>query len=692
MLFWPISNFLKKKLKKGALWASFLFLACSFLGQLSSIAKAEDLKWSRSDLEAWRRLYYIDHKARADVINSNFYVRSLKSASDFDLLSELTSLKVALEKTPIASSSVPLKEERQKHLQCKFPARALLMARQMERPLPFPLEDCEAYQKFKNKIGIAGVSLVFSSYFPDNPSSAFGHSLIRLHRRESERAGGGAAQLLDYGVNHAALVTTSNPLLYGLYGLTGGFQGNYTMMPYFFKIREYNDMESRDLWEYQLDWNETEMDFFVAHLFELDNAVMTYYYLRQNCSFQILRTLNVVRPDINLEKGLGLFVIPIDTVQAIARSGMVKRIVFYPGQNKKIQYHLEKISREHQKTFYRWHQQLRNANSKELDTIKASLEEFFVKNTHVSELEKMTLLDVVIDDVDYIFSKELLLAQGEGVKDIANFKQQLLIWRSQLPAKQGQSVHEKVVPISPDHGHASRRISLGGQWGERTKGALGPREALQGMSFQYRFALHDLLDSPLGHNQNTELEMGNIKVQYWNSERALTLEDFRLASVISMRPINDVDRKFSYLLRFGAKDEKLTTKREYSPYLKLGSGVSFELVPNFLWSGALLEGLAQTADFGRGQESWFEFGPHLYTWARMNNWSTLLTWRQSYLTRLPYLRPWELEFSVRYGTPTWGTVLEWNKVQVHQLPKYTENLESLKRDNKISLSLQHYFY
>ena len=57
---------------------------------------------------------------------------------------------------------------------------------------------------------------------------------------------------LNYTVNFSADVTNSNDFLFAFYGLAGRYRGRFATVPYYIKIREYTDMESRDLWEYDL--------------------------------------------------------------------------------------------------------------------------------------------------------------------------------------------------------------------------------------------------------------------------------------------------------------------------------------------------------------------------------------------------------------------------------------------------------
>lgn len=70
--------------------------------------------------------------------------------------------------------------------------------------------------------------------------------------------------LLDYGLNHAAHPTTLNPILYPIMGLSGMFPGMISMMPYYVKVQEYNNAESRDLWEYDLNLTPAEISMMLA--------------------------------------------------------------------------------------------------------------------------------------------------------------------------------------------------------------------------------------------------------------------------------------------------------------------------------------------------------------------------------------------------------------------------------------------
>ena len=165
---------------------------------------------------------------------------------------------------------------------CQYPARLKWLSSKTGNWKTDPLlKNCKGYMDFFKKLDAYRASLVFSSYYLNNPSSAMGHTLLKLERKSIVQSGG-QGDLLSYGINYAAVPTTSNPVLYAFLGLVGGFHGAFASLPYYYKVREYNDFESRDLWEYELNFTQEEIDFMVAHIWELGFSVFNYYYLTEH--------------------------------------------------------------------------------------------------------------------------------------------------------------------------------------------------------------------------------------------------------------------------------------------------------------------------------------------------------------------------------------------------------------------------
>ncbi len=75
----------------------------------------------------------------------------------------------------------------------------------------------------------------------------FGHTLLRLDPKDQQQL-----NLVSYAVNYAATVAGNDNWSYAWKGLTGQYPGEYYLSPYYRKVKEYGDFESRDLWEYEL--------------------------------------------------------------------------------------------------------------------------------------------------------------------------------------------------------------------------------------------------------------------------------------------------------------------------------------------------------------------------------------------------------------------------------------------------------
>src|SRR5262249_27241324 len=143
------------------------------------------------------------------------------------------------------------------------------------------------------------VTFVFSSYYLNNPASAFGHAFLRINRADDEIPEE-RRQLLDYAIDYTAQVDTDNPIVYALKGIFGLFPGTFRKIPFYFKVREYNDYESRDLWEYELDLDEHQRKLLLAHVWELGSTFFPYYYVTANCAYAILAAIEAADPSFEL--------------------------------------------------------------------------------------------------------------------------------------------------------------------------------------------------------------------------------------------------------------------------------------------------------------------------------------------------------------------------------------------------------
>ncbi|MBI3621391.1 MAG: DUF4105 domain-containing protein [Nitrospirae bacterium] len=220
--------------------------------------------------------------------------------------------------------------------QCAFPARyQWLKTRLQFDPARLPERTCERLDRWLGEINPAGVTLIFPSSYLNSPSSMFGHTLIRIDQRGQTPE----TRILSYVINYAANIDTDNALLYGVRGLTGGFEGYFSTMPYYLKVREYSDMENRDIWEYRLNFNDAQIRRLLLHAWELGNTWFDYYYFKENCSYHLLTLLEIADPTLHLTDHFWVWTIPINTVRLIVEQpGLVAETTFRPSALNKIQH------------------------------------------------------------------------------------------------------------------------------------------------------------------------------------------------------------------------------------------------------------------------------------------------------------------------------------------------------------------
>ncbi|WP_127717923.1 DUF4105 domain-containing protein [Halobacteriovorax sp. HLS] len=411
------------------------------------------------------------------------------------------------------------------HPLCRFPARATFFESKGLINLSKFKVSCPRYNKFKNKLSAKSISIVFSSYFLDTPASAFGHTLMRINKniRHTDQEDQNF-ELLDYAINYSAVVTTTNSLLYGVMGFAGGFRGEFASMPYFYKVREYNDFESRDLWSYDLNLSQKEINMIVAHIWEMGQTYFQYYYLTENCSYHMLGLLDVANPKWNLSKRNPSFVIPVDTIKTLGKTpGLVRRVSYRPSTMRKAKQSVQRLMQD-EKQFFEKVIKEKTANPVQ----------------GLSKEKQAKILDTAIDYLDFTHSEDILLEKPEALK----WKNELLIARSETEVQTTIETIPTPHKQRPDFGHDSRRFWLG----------VGKNKSLKTYeTLSYRFALHDFYDPQDGQNPQATMEMGHMKFNYYNDSSKLKLDFIDIVNVISLSPIEKYFSNISWRFKLGSR-------------------------------------------------------------------------------------------------------------------------------------------
>jgi hypothetical protein len=421
--------------------------------------------------------------------------------------------------TPLTPAMEGARSARERHPLCRFPARFFWLSRRLGLGAGLPQPSCPELFDFVSRVHAQSAVLVFSAYYLNNPASAFGHTFLRLRRGAAA-----GSDLLDYGVDFSADVDTTNAVFYAFKGLSGFFPGTFKRMPYYYKVREYNDYESRDLWEYDLALSPEALTTLVMHVWELGFTYFDYYYVTENCSYHILGLLEAADPDLDLLDRLRAPVIPADTVKALfANPHLVSGVNFRPSV----------------RTQFR--RRVRGFDGGKRDAVRtlagrpaAVLPSDWSPQTHSD------VVDAALDYVDMRYGRALIQNASPAAADT---RQALMRRRATL----GVSQTDASVPLPddqrPERGHGSTRA--GSALGSTTKG-----EVFQ--SFDFRLALHDLADPGRGYPMLAGLEFLPTRLRWRMDQHRLDLEDFAFARVTSLTPLDPFDLHLSWKASFGA--------------------------------------------------------------------------------------------------------------------------------------------
>ncbi len=410
--------------------------------------------------------------------------------------------------------------------QCVFPARYQFLKKNLAPEITnFPDRECPRFQKYLTALKGSSVSLVFSSFYLNNPSSAFGHTFLRINKEPAKD--GKRYELLDYGINYAAEADTSNALFYAVKGLFGMFPGKFTSVPYYYKVREYNNSEARDLWEYELNVNSETVSMLIAHIWELGPAYIDYWYLTENCSYHMLTALEAADPTIDVVSRVKKWVIPSDTVKdAWNTPGLVKSFHYRPAVRTEFFSRLRKISSDDQ--IY----------------LKKMIDQFQIPEdfSKRSEANRRDILDAAIDYMDFKFVHQ---TQKPGPE--TDFKNKILNARSQVSLATEPLIIPAPEREMPHLAHGSRRLGLGYR---------GSQFGDDAVNFGLKHALHDRVDLITGYPEYAAISFGDFQFSYSRQRQKVELEDFSLFEVISYSPYSMFNSNYSWRVKLGAEKIK----------------------------------------------------------------------------------------------------------------------------------------
>lgn len=404
--------------------------------------------------------------------------------------------------------------------QCAFPARYQWLKSKLKfDPILLPQQKCPQFDQWLSGIDPHGITMILASSYMNNPASAFGHTLLRLDRTSSDAR----STLLDYAVNYAAATDDANALLYAVKGIMGGYQGFFSVSPYYEKVKLYSDLENRDIWEYKLNLLPAEVDLLVRHLWELQGVPFLYYYFDENCSYQLLSLLEVARPTLKLRSKFGSWVIPVETLQAVVEeSALAAAPEFRPSAATKLQNRIAQAGDDVK----------RDSKRLALD----SMAELHLADLGLSDQELAESLDLANEFLAY---RIMGSADDQPILEERAFL--LLNERSRIPLP--DSVPTPLPPaVSPEAAHAARKFSM----------SVGLEDNKSFYQLSFRPTYHELPDPEGGYNLGSQISMLRTDFSFPAGERP-RIERFDLLDLASITPRNDFVKPFSWYFKAGAE-------------------------------------------------------------------------------------------------------------------------------------------
>jgi hypothetical protein len=406
-----------------------------------------------------------------------------------------------------------------------------------------PPEPCERFRSWFAELNPASITLIFPSAYMNNPSSMFGHLLLRVDQKgQTEQT-----RILAYTVNYAADVTTDNGILFAVLGVTGGFTGYFSTHPYYVKAKEYGDFENRDIWEYRLDLTQDQIERLLMHTWEMGNASFDYFFFKENCGYHLLSLLDVADPDLRLTDRFWFYTLPSDGVRMIAeKPGLVKEITFRPSRSTKIRRGRQALSGDEQTWLTRI-----------IADPSLSQSEAF---SRMPPRRQALVLDVASDYLLYRMATE------ENSALYQEHNKAVLLARSKLKVP---PVPVALTPITgpPEQGHNVMRTGWGVGW----------REGEFFNELNFRLAFHDLLDPEYGYTPDAQIETLGVALRHYARSDHTRLERFTLVNIVSLSPMDALFRSPSWKISTGLE----TIQHNHCRFCRIGNinagiGVSTE--------------------------------------------------------------------------------------------------------------------
>ncbi len=454
-------------------------------------------------------------------------------------------------------------DDSEKHAQCIFVARYAWLKQSLGFDASrLPELPCCQFQDWLDEVNAEGITLVFAAAYLNNPASMFGHTLLRIDSRGQNNQ----TRLLANTINFAADSSGQRGVGFAFKGLFGMYQGKYSIAPYYLKVKEYGDIENRDIWEYRLNLTPDEIDRLLRHLWEMREASFDYYFTDENCSYQLLSLLDNARFGMGLTDRFPLWAVPSETVRAVADAGLIETVNFRAARSTML--------RERTRTM--------DPRSQELAR-KLADSELKPDSTLMLELDEREQARVIELAVDYAAYRQTPRAGSAELP--SGLLRELLERRSRLPVSdQTPSVATQGIP--PGKGHKLARFATG----------YGVENHRQFIQVDFGPGYHDLFDPEGGYSRGAQINVLHTALRYYPKNGAYEFERLEVVDITSLTSWGDFLRPASWKANVGVVRKQVTvTDRPLMGRFNGGIGISHDFSEN-VSTNIFAEGTVEASD------------------------------------------------------------------------------------------------
>lgn len=409
---------------------------------------------------------------------------------------------------------------------CDYPARSLWLINKFDLPVKtINFNHCTNLLTWSNQFLENDFHLAFASSDSSSPASMFGHTFLALYKKNGSYLNG-------YAVNYAAnFGHQENSIAYFAYGVTGGYPGIITVTPLHEKIKEYTYKNQRDIFLFKLSLNSMQKKQIIFTLWERKKASFDYFFIDENCSYNIIKLLQIIEPNIHAYSNLFNQIIPFETVKSAADANLISSTSAVFANEKKVRASAKKYSYSDQKLL------------KDLISKKITYEDWIKKTDQLNEYFALRYVNWSIqkDTIDRKYGREL----REKLLQV-NLKNE-----NDKPNKSFYTM-QSYNPDALLKAHPPNRASLI---------VNNSNKFNQSVDFNLRWAYHDLLDpvSPSLKNASVEAFSGTLRLHNNN----VKLQELDLISVKSLP-------NYSLLFPEKSKNFRLSFERSDLTNNKLG--------------------------------------------------------------------------------------------------------------------------